>query len=637
MTSEKKKIWERRLLKIAAGVALIILLGVAAIWTAAHELAPEKLKALLQTTISDFLGRRLTIEEISLAPFPKMELRARGVRLVDKQGRTIVDCPSVTAAASLLAVLKLHIGIEEILFEKPEIHLWYERDGRLNVERISDEIAARPAAPTSSSPQTIFLHRFRIADGRLQLADVAGAPPVIDGRVNGQLTLRFSPMGLRGIPFELDVDEGEKGTHIEASGRFGKHPKVEVRGERVPAQAFSPRLAGIGNCAGAADLRLNWKGGPDSALEFGISPAGLCHDKGALPQRLSGNVKKRGDEWKLEFSASGKDTALNAKGTIPPQPKPMTFEVTGASASVEAVSAWGSAFNAIAGHAGPVVAPSTAPARVFAVKVAVASATWQGFQLSRVNFDVNRGTDSVVWVRPINLDVFGGDIQGQVRIRDNLVAVDLHGHTLSLADLAAAFGSSGALRGQMSVTLTGEVPIGAPVVSSFTGHTEVWVDNFELDRVPAILKIVTSGSFVKLEQRIKGDKDRNKFQPSKGNGQAELKDGVAEVRKLWLENRVLRLGFQGKVKYAAKEIDGSMVVQALTAADQLINNLPLVRDIVLNGGKSLIPLWFRVEGPWADPKTRPMPLKSIEAPFLRIFKGLIDLPQDLYDKVRGKE
>jgi len=78
-------------------------------------------------------------------------------------------------------------------------------------------------------------------------------------------------------------------------------------------------------------------------------------------------------------------------------------------------------------------------------------------------------------------------------------------------------------------------------------------------------------------------------------------------------------------------------VQPLTAADQLIKNLPVLRDIVLNGGKSLVPLWFRIEGPWADPRVRPRPIKSIESSAIRIFKGLIDLPQDIYDKVTGKE
>jgi len=636
MTPEQIHVWRRRALKIIIGFAIVLIVVVGAVWIAAYQLAPEKLRGLLQTTISEFLGRRLTIEEIVVAPFPRMELRARDVKLLDKSGRVIVECPSVVANASLLAVLKLRLGIEEVRFEKPLIRLWYERDGRLNVERIAEEIAARPAAPTSASPQMVLLHRFRISDGRLQLADSAGAPPLIDGRANGKLTLRFSPMGLRGIPFELDVDEGEGGAHIEFSGRFGKNPKVKLRGERVPAKAFSPRLTAIGNCAGAADLRFDWTGGAVPSFDFALSPAGLCRDAGPLPQTLSGKVKKKGEDWKLEFAASGKDTALHAHGTIPPPPQPITFQVTGASASVEAVAAWGSAVSAIAGHAGPRVEPSTAPARILAVKVAVASATFHGAELSNVNFDVRRGTNNVVWVEPLKLEVFNGTIQGAARIQDGATAVDLHGHYLSIADVAAAFGSSGTLRGQMSVTLTGAVPAGAPVVSSFTGHTEVWVDHFEMERVPAILKIVTSASFVKLEQRIKGESNR-KFQPAKGNGQAELRDGVAEVRKVWLENRVLRLGYQGKIKYAARELDGNIVVQPLTAADQLIKNLPVLRDIVLNGGKSLVPLWFRIEGPWADPRVRPRPIKSIESSAIRIFKGLIDLPQDIYDKVTGKE
>lgn len=620
---------------------MVILLAVVAtaLWVACHELAPERLKNLLQITLSDFLGRPLTIERIACSPFPRSELHAFGVELLDKNHRPIAECPEVVARASALSLLKLQLGVEEIRFEKPLIHLWYEKDGRLNVEHLVGEIAARPAVESKTSVGELFLHRFTVANGRLQIADVAGAPPVVDGRVNGWLALKFSPLGLRGLPFDVSLDEGEGGTQIEASGWLGAAPHVDVRGAHVPARALSARLKSIGNCTGRADLRFQWTGGRRPAYDFSVAPAGLCKDQGDLPERLSGTVRLKRGDWLVDLAASGADTELHAHGDIAPGSAPINFDVHGPRARAESVIGWWSTYDALSLHADTASeppAPSTAPSRAFSVNVAVSTGSFMNVNLSSAAFEVHRGTDPVVHVEPINVELLSGKADGAVDIRDGIVNVRLHGSDFSLDQVATVFGSTNTLSGRMALNLTGSVPVGAPVISSFTGHGEVWIEDFRLDRVPAIVKVLTSASFVRIEQRIKGEK-RESFLPAKGNIQADLKDGVADVSKLWLENRMLRLGFRGKIDYAGHRVDGTMVVQALTAADQVINDIPVVRDLVLGKGKSLIPLWFRLQGPWNDPKARPEPVRSLETPVLRIFHGLIDLPQELIDKIRGKD
>ena len=639
MNSDTARRWIRRGLTIL--LALVVFLGLVgtALWIACHELAPDKLKTLLQTALSDFLGRPLTIERISCAPFPRSELHAFGVELFDQSHRPIVECPEVVARASALSLLKLQLGIEEVRFERPTIHLWYEKDGRLNVEHIVGEIAARPAVQSKTSVGELFLHRFTLANGRLQITDEAGAPPVVDGRVNGWLALKFSPLGLRGLPFDVSLDEGDSGARLEASGWIGATPHIDVRGAHIPARALSARLKTIGNCTGRADLRFEWTGGRHPSYDFSVAPAGLCKDQGDLPERLSGTVQLKRRDWLVDLEASGADTELHAHGDIAPGSAPINFDVHGPRARVESVIGWWSTYDALAQHADTASeppAPSTAPSRAFSVSVAVSTGSFMNVALSSAAFEVHRGTDSVVRVQPINVNLLSGKADGAVDIRDGVVDVKLHGAGFSLDDVASVFGSTHTLSGRMALNVTGSVPVGAPVISSFTGHGEVWIEDFRLDRDPAIVKVLTSASYVRIEQRIKGEK-REPFLPAKGNIQADLKDGVADVSKLWLENRTLRLGFRGKIDYVGHQIDGTMVVQALTAADQVINDIPVVRDLVLGKGKSLIPLWFRLQGPWSDPKARPEPVRSLETPILRIFHGLIDLPQELIDKVRGKD
>jgi hypothetical protein len=627
-------LWARRALVAVLAVTMLVF---TALWTALHVLAPQKLKRLIETSTSAFLHRTLTVESVVCAPFPALELRGTGAKLTDKAGRVIAESPTVIARASALSLLRLHLGVDLIDFREPRLNLWYERDGRLNIEHIIEDINAAPRSVgrRSGAPMLLF-HRFRISDGRLRLADAPGAPPVLDGRANGVITLKFSPLGLRGVPYELDVDEGESGARVNAKGRFGAFPQFSLRAERFPVRALAPRLKLFSECGGTANVRLDWQGGARRPqFDFSISPAGVCGDRGPLPDRVSGRARRDSNAWALTMDANGTDTDLHAEGTLPAAPQPIRFSVTGPRAGLASVMAWSSAVSGLARHADEDGAPSTGPARPVEVAVSVSSVSWLGVTASSVAFTVHRAKAGAFLVEPATLAVFRGTAEGTATIGNGSVHLDLHAHDWQLADVAAAFGSTGTLKGDLSIALVGDTPLGQPPLSAFAGQAEIWMKDFELDRVPAIFKILTSASFVKLEEKIKGQKTG--FPPAEGNGKADVSGGVAHIDRLQLENRVLRIGYSGEVRFVAHEIDGTMAVQALTAADQIINDIPVVRDLVLGKGKSLIPLWFRLQGPWADPRIRSLPVKSLETPILRIFRGLIDLPQDVIDTIRGKD
>ncbi|MBV9079595.1 MAG: hypothetical protein JO102_00585, partial [Elusimicrobia bacterium] len=193
---------------------LVILLAVAALAAVGlHEayraLQGDRLKTIIESAASDYLGRKLTVERLERASLQKMELDGWNVRLEDARGRVIVDCPRVHARASFLSLLHLRLGVDEIAFLNPRIHVWYEKNGLTNVETIVDEINRRPSSGMRGKVGALFFQRFAVRGGRLTISADGGATPILkDLRTDGTIDLKVSPLAIK-APFELSLDGGD--------------------------------------------------------------------------------------------------------------------------------------------------------------------------------------------------------------------------------------------------------------------------------------------------------------------------------------------------------------------------------------------------------------------------------------------
>ena len=91
------KRWRRPFLIALAVAVFLAILSTLGVWITVRSMAPNKIKDVIESATSTFLGRTLTIDKLAVAPFPQWELRAEGVKLTDKAGHVLVACENVTA------------------------------------------------------------------------------------------------------------------------------------------------------------------------------------------------------------------------------------------------------------------------------------------------------------------------------------------------------------------------------------------------------------------------------------------------------------------------------------------------------------------------------------------------------------
>jgi hypothetical protein len=65
--------------------------------------------------------------------------------------------------------------------------------------------------------------------------------------------------------------------------------------------------------------------------------------------------------------------------------------------------------------------------------------------------------------------------------------------------------------------------------------------------------------------------------------------------------------------------------------DRIVKKIPLLGPIVTGGKEgSLITTYYKVEGPFSDPKVESVPFKSISEKILGTLEGIIIAPSELF-------
>jgi uncharacterized protein YhdP len=215
----------RRLLKYALVSAAALAAAGAlalAIFVDREASAPE-LKPRIEAAASDFLGRPVTIESIEWRRWPRAALVGRNVRLYEDplKARVLVEAPGVEARLALVSIFKLAAGVTDLRFLSPRVSLRRDKDGLWNVERLVDEIAARPDEP-GRNWGTLAFNWFTIVGGTVTVEDANGslsALAPID--VDGSGKLRFGRRHVH-FPFELSGRVEGSEAAIKLDGDLGR-------------------------------------------------------------------------------------------------------------------------------------------------------------------------------------------------------------------------------------------------------------------------------------------------------------------------------------------------------------------------------------------------------------------------------
>lgn len=95
-----------------------------------------------------------------------------------------------------------------------------------------------------------------------------------------------------------------------------------------------------------------------------------------------------------------------------------------------------------------------------------------------------------------------------------------------------------------------------------------------------------------------------------------IQAGVLHTENFSLQGPELRMLAAGDIDLLSEDLQADMTVALLflQTVDWLIEKLPILRDLVLGKDRNLVALYFRLEGPWEDPKARLVTPAAIQAP-----------------------
>jgi len=110
-----------------------------------------------------------------------------------------------------------------------------------------------------------------------------------------------------------------------------------------------------------------------------------------------------------------------------------------------------------------------------------------------------------------------------------------------------------------------------------------------------------------------------------------ISNGVARTENFLYEEEEKRLSLVGAFDLNASRMETVVGYAPFRTMDRIIKKVPLLGPI-FTGGKegSLITTYYKVEGPFSDPKVESVPFKSISEKLLGTLEGIIIAPSELF-------
>ncbi len=114
-------------------------------------------------------------------------------------------------------------------------------------------------------------------------------------------------------------------------------------------------------------------------------------------------------------------------------------------------------------------------------------------------------------------------------------------------------------------------------------------------------------------------------------GDFRIVNGVARTENFLYEEKGQRLSLVGAFDLNTSRMGTVVGVAPFRRVGRIIEKIPILGPI-MTGGKegSLITTYYKVEGPFSDPKVEAIPFKSISEKILGTLEGIISAPGDLF-------
>ena len=286
-TPRRKELPSRPSLMLRAMLAILALhrlaLGIAAALIVVYALVgffwiPHLLRTNAQSYVADELDRSLTLGDVSFNPFT-FRLAVRDAALSEKSGDAIASFTQLIVNAELASIWQRAVVLKEVQLDAPDVNLVVERDGSINLARLTPAKAEpEPAADETAALPRIHIGRLAVNGGRVDFEDRTRPAP---------FTATLSPIRFALEDFRTDLNHenayqfaarSSAGETLDWSGNFtaqplgssGKFAVGQVRAQTIRnyLQSQSPVrfVEGVLSLTGTYRLALH----PTLVLDVGL-------------------------------------------------------------------------------------------------------------------------------------------------------------------------------------------------------------------------------------------------------------------------------------------------------------------------------------------------------------------------------
>jgi uncharacterized protein YhdP len=114
-------------------------------------------------------------------------------------------------------------------------------------------------------------------------------------------------------------------------------------------------------------------------------------------------------------------------------------------------------------------------------------------------------------------------------------------------------------------------------------------------------------------------------------GDLAVMNGVARTENFLYEEKGQRISLVGAFDLNASRMDTVVGVAPFRRVGRVIEKIPIIGHIVTGGKESsLITTYYKVEGPFSDPKVESVPFKSVGGKVLSTLEAIVTAPSDLF-------
>jgi hypothetical protein len=663
------------------GVLVVCLLTTAGVWSLDHYLQPEKIKPELELALGDFLQRPVAIKSISWQWYPRPILFGSDVSVTEKDGRPLLNAPEIRVYPRLKDLLRRRIFIQGLGIDGPAVTLRRAGDGSTDLGKLCADIAGHMQSSAGREPSALsfVLRRIRVIGARLELVD-EGLKPV---PLQTVLTLGGAfdfPEDDKPATMELqsEVLRGGQRGHLAVTGSFGSRTVVQAASQDFPLLALADYVPAVGGIEArlAFTARVVITSSATHWTVDGRFPAADFFSLRARPA-VAVEFRLRSDEpssmkalVKLEKTA-GEITASTprlARPALQAQARFSKFDVEEVQAAIRPFLAaaktedpkgsvpWSLAASlAVArgayrsgrvedltarvyrGAAGEWRAEAATPrltvrGESFSLSTAAVSYQDGDLTLSHLGFAGLGGRGTFEFSLAREEDAPGAKEAGGLGRRFDIAwaVADLDSSRL-LDFLGMRPLSTGRLRstGRLSGDRT------KPRSGGLAGAFHVELASGVISGLPGVVKFVSSLNVRSLFNTVEGKNVRGlPFRVVSASCTVDA--GILRTAgPAALHSDTIDMGLLGSVDFAKDTIRADMVVQFLTVFSEIIRLVPGVKQILIGGKKSMLPLWVKISGPLDDPDVKVQPMKSLGKKLWSTVKGVFTLPENVFSAVTG--